>query len=200
MDSGVALVDGDAMARAWICTALEPTEFAVVLERPSTAGLTAALSARAHGCLLVLENRLAGETGLDAVRELRVRGCRAPALLMSATVQPGLNEAARAAGAQGTLLKTGEAAGLVAALRALAAGEPSFDRRHPPLSAGQTLLSAREREILRLVAQGATNEEIGARLGLSRESVKTLLSRAFRKLGVGSRTEAVSTAYRKGIL
>ena len=192
-------MDHDATARAWARAALEPTEFVVVLERPAIAGLPTLL-ANERGGLLLIENRLADETGLDAVRALRTAGCRTPALLMSATPQRGLNEAAKAAGAQGTLLKTGEPARLLAALRALIAGEHWFDRRHPRLAAGQGLLSAREREILRLVAKGATNDEIAAQLALGRESVKTLLSRAFRKLGVGGRAEAVSAAHRQGVL
>lgn len=188
------------MARAWVRAALEPTEFAVVVERESAAGLEAAPATRVRDCLLLVENRLVGGTGLDAVRELRRLGCDAPALLMCATVVRGLNEAARAAGVQGTLLKRDDAEALLAALRALAEGGYSFDRRHPPLSSGQAPLSPREREILRLVATGATNDEVAARLGLSRESVKTLLSRAFRKLGVTSRTEAISAAHRTGVL
>lgn len=188
------------MARSWVRNTVEPTEFTIALEQPTLAGLEAACREDGHDSLLLLENRFTRGTGLDEVRKLRSSGFRAPAVLMSAIPQRGLNEAARAAGAQGTILKTGSGAALLAALRTVAAGNDSFDGRHPPLPVGQGFLSPREREILRLVARGATNGEVAAQLGLGRESVKTLLSRAFQKLGAKGRTEAVSKAYEQGVL
>jgi DNA-binding CsgD family transcriptional regulator len=61
-------------------------------------------------------------------------------------------------------------------------------------------LSPREREVLELVAAGATNREVAAALGLGDETVKTLLSRTFAKLGVRRRAEAVSAAHARGLL
>lgn len=188
------------MARRWVRSTLEPTEFTVVIEQSTAPDLDATRLVDGHDGLLLIENRFVHATGLDAVRALRSAGFTAPALLMSAVPQRGLNDAARAAGAQGTILKAGSSVALLAALRTVAAGGESFDGSHPPLPAGQGILSPREREILRLVARGATNGEVAAQLGLGRESVKTLLSRAFQKLGAKGRTDAVSRALEKGVL
>ena len=102
--------------------------------------------------------------------------------------------------AQGTVLKTGSGDELLLALRRVVAGETSFDSRHPARDQGNAALSPREREVLRLVASGATNVQIAEQLGIGRESVKTLISRAFAKLGATRRAEAVSEAHRRGLL
>jgi DNA-binding CsgD family transcriptional regulator len=65
---------------------------------------------------------------------------------------------------------------------------------------GRATLSPREREVLRLVAAGATNRQIAAELKIGDETVKTLLSRTFAKLGVRRRAEAVATAHKLGLL
>jgi DNA-binding CsgD family transcriptional regulator len=65
---------------------------------------------------------------------------------------------------------------------------------------GHKELSPRERDILGLVAEGATNAEIAGRLGIGVESVKTFLSRAFSKLQARNRVEAVQRAHDRGLL
>jgi DNA-binding NarL/FixJ family response regulator len=119
---------------------------------------------------------------------------------MTANEERGYNEAAREAGAQGTVLKTGSAEELVDALRRVHAGEQAYDARHPQRSVGRGALSPREREVIRLVAGGSTNQEIAEQLGVGSETVKTLLARTFAKLGVRRRAEAVSAAHELGIL
>ncbi|MDP9277992.1 MAG: LuxR C-terminal-related transcriptional regulator, partial [Gemmatimonadota bacterium] len=63
-----------------------------------------------------------------------------------------------------------------------------------------TVLSNREREILALLADGLANKQIAARLGISKNTVKTHLELLFDKLGVSSRAEAVATGVRRGLL
>ncbi|MGH2922090.1 MAG: response regulator transcription factor, partial [Gaiellaceae bacterium] len=120
--------------------------------------------------------------------------------LMTANEQPGFNEAARDAGAQGTALKSGRVEELIETLRAVAKGESAFDARHPQRDPGRAALSPREREVLRLVASGSTNKEIAAALSIGGETVKTLLARIFAKLGVRRRAEAVAEAHNRGLL
>jgi two-component system response regulator DesR len=88
----------------------------------------------------------------------------------------------------------------LSALRRVAAGASVVDPEHPRRPAGQASLSPREREVLRLAAAGATNQEISTALELGTETVKTLLSRAFVKLGARNRTEAVTIAKERGFL
>ncbi|MEV6924818.1 response regulator transcription factor [Dactylosporangium sp. NPDC051485] len=112
------------------------------------------------------------------------------------------------AGACGYLLKDATRAELTAAIRAAARGEtvlaPSVAGRlveqvRNPAPAAK-VLSAREVEVLSLVARGHTNAEIGSALHISEATVKTHLLRAFNKLGVADRTAAVTTAMSLGLL
>lgn len=111
------------------------------------------------------------------------------------------------AGAAGYLLKDASRTELAEAIRAAARGEtvlaPSVASRlvnQVRNPAAQPTLSAREVEVLRLVARGGTNAEIGRALHISEATVKTHLLRTFNKLDVSDRTAAVTTALDHGLL
>jgi two-component system response regulator DesR len=105
-------------------------------------------------------------------------------------------EAARAAGASGFVSKDWSAADVTRAVRMVGKGMNVFAPRGEPLPAH---LSAREREVLTLMAGGATNREIAERLYLSPHTVKDHTSSLYRKLEVRNRTEAVQRAERLGL-
>jgi DNA-binding NarL/FixJ family response regulator len=195
----VLVVDDDAVVRAWLRLCIKGSEFYLAGEA-STVDEAKSLAGRRAPRLLLVDYRLGAQTGVDLIRELRREGFTAPALVMTARAEPGLNEAAAAAGAQGTVLKRDRPDDLLATLRAVLEGRGSFDPEHPhvPRETGQ--LSKREREVLSLVAQGSTNAEVAARLGIGEETVKTLLGRVYAKLGVRRRAEAVATAHQRGLL
>lgn len=199
----VLVVDDDAVVRAWVRLSLEGTEFYVAGEA-ADAVEAHALVERRRPKVLLLDLRLPGRSsgGVELVRDLRAEGLAEPALVMTAQPEPGLNDAARLAGAQGTVLKRGSPDALLEALRVVVAGGVAFDPAHPKARPGAATpaLSGREREILVLVAEGATNREIAARLGIGEETVKTLLARAYGKLGVRRRAEAVAAAHEHGLL
>jgi DNA-binding NarL/FixJ family response regulator len=121
-------------------------------------------------------------------------------VLTATTAEAGFNDIARTAGAQGTLLKTGSPTELLEALRAVVTGEPAFDARHPHQHPICAALSPRELDVLKLVADGATNGEIASLLGIGVETVKTLLRRTFAKLGVNRRVQAVWAARELGVV
>jgi DNA-binding NarL/FixJ family response regulator len=194
----VLLVEDDAMVREWIESALRGSEFRVA-GVASTAAEGVELAARRNPQLVLTDYRLPDRVGTELVRELRLRGVLAPAVVMTANEERGLNELARDAGAQGTVLKGGSA-GLLESLRAVSGGEQMFDVRHPQRKAGHVALSPRERVVLQLVASGQTNAEIALALGISPETVKTVVHRIFQKLGTRRRAEAVSTAHELGLL
>jgi DNA-binding NarL/FixJ family response regulator len=195
----VLVVEDDAMVRGWIRLSLKGTEFTVVGE---AAGANDAIELipRRHPQLLLIDYRLGAEAGTELVRELRRTGIASPALLMTAHDEPGFNEAAREAGAQGSVLKTGSSAELLDALRRVRDGQATFDARHPARDPGRAALSPREREVLRLLAAGKTNRQVAAELEIAPETVKTLVARTFAKLGARRRAEAVATAQRMGLL
>lgn len=196
--TSVLLVEDDAIVRDWLRQLLEGTEFRLAGEAGNAAEARALFPRRLPDLLLV-DYRLPDGLGTELVRELGARR-PTPAVVLTANPEPGLNETARAAGASGSALKTGRSADVLSALRAVAAGARLYDERHPPRPAGRNPLSGREREALRLVASGSTNREIAAELGVAPETVKTVLTRAFAKLGAGRRAEAVAAAHREGLL
>jgi DNA-binding NarL/FixJ family response regulator len=196
--STVLVVEDDAIVRAWVRLALDDGEFAVGGEAPT---ITEALELvdRRRCDLLLVDHRLPDRLGTEFVRELRRRGDRTPAVIIAARAEPGLNEAAREAGAQGSVLKRGSAEELLDVLRRVRRGEEAFDSRHPRRPPRAGALSPREREVVRLLTTGATNREISERLGIGTETVKTLLSRSYVKLGVTRRAEAIAAAHEQGI-
>ena len=195
----VLVVEDDAMVRGWLRLALEGSEFRLVGEA-SSAAEAEALVERRRPDLLLVDYRLPDAMGTEFERLLRQRGVAVPVLLITAAHEAGFNEAARDAGAQGSVLKTGRSDELLEALRQVADGNHAFDARHPPRPRDQGALSPREREVLRLVAAGETNRAIASELGVGDETVKTLLARVYGKLGVRNRAEAVSAAHDRGIL
>ncbi|MET9310676.1 response regulator transcription factor [Kribbella sp. NPDC003505] len=112
------------------------------------------------------------------------------------------------AGARGYLTKDAGRAEIGAALRSTAAGQSTFDPEvtkrlvaglAPAADPGGDGLTARETEVLRLIARGLSNPEIAGRLFISEATVKTHINNTFAKIGARHRAEAVRYAYRKGI-
>ena len=106
-------------------------------------------------------------------------------------------QAARAAGASGFAYKDWPARKIASAVRMVGLGKMVFDPQESPSALG---LSERERDVLNLMASGATNPEIAEQLHLSKHTVKEHTSAVFRKLGVRNRTEAVQRAQRLGLV
>jgi DNA-binding NarL/FixJ family response regulator len=149
------------------------------------------------GCLehdpqiALLDLRMPGLGGVAAIRRLREACPGVRVLVLSMYEDPHYVRAARAAGAHAYLAKRSGSATLLAAIRALHAGDQvaaelgSMAIAEPPAS--EAALSAREREIVRMVVQGHTSREMASTLGLSKSTVDTYRARVFRKLGVESR-------------
>lgn len=195
----VLVVDDDPLVRAWLRAALRKSELRLAGEAGSGTEALALLERR-HVDVLIIDFRLAEGLGTDVVLALRRRGDLTPAILITAVSERGLNERAREAGAQGTLVKTTEGDDLLVAVRRVAAGGEWFDSEHPRRPSQQEPLTGREREVLGLIARGRTNREIGAELGIGDESVKTYIERLYTKLGVRRRSEAVDAGHRLGLL
>jgi DNA-binding NarL/FixJ family response regulator len=199
VEPSVLVVEDDAMVRGWVRLSLRDSEFRIVGEAEDAVQARALIERRRPDVILV-DYRLPDRAGTELIRDLRQEGFAAPVVLMTANNERGLNEAVRAVGGQGTVLKTGSTEEMLGALREVLAGGQAFDPRHPPRDPSQGALSRRERDVLRLVAAGATNRDVAAELGVGDETVKTLLSRTFAKLGARKRAEAVSRAHDLGLL
>jgi len=150
--------------------------------------------------VVVCDIRMPRRSGLEAVRALRELGDMTPVLLLTTFDDPALLRAAVAAGAQGFMLKDAEPEVLKQTLLRLAGGETlltpcslpaGFPADVLPVAAR---LSPRELAILRFVAGGYSNKEIGKMLGISDGTVKNHLSDILRKLEARDRTHAVLKA------
>ena len=166
--------------------------------------------------------------GVTAIAELARRGCTARILVLTTYDTDSYVLSAIEAGATGYLLKDAPREELLRAVRAAAhgdavlapsvaarlteqdpvagrpSGEPGATRTTAspgnPLTSGPEAISARELEVLELVAAGTTNREAAARLFISEATVKTHLLHIYTKLGVSDRAAAVAEAFNRGLL
>ncbi|MFD0212195.1 response regulator [Streptomyces hirsutus] len=156
--------------------------------------------------VVLMDLRMPGGSGVDAIRELARRGARAEVLVLTTYDTDSDTLPAIEAGATGYLLKDAPREELFAAVRAAAEGRTVLS----PAVASRLVsavrapaaepLSAREREVLALVARGTSNREIARELFISEATVKTHLTHLYAKLGVRDRAAAVAVAYERGIL
>jgi DNA-binding NarL/FixJ family response regulator len=165
-------------------------------------------AARAAGLLdagavdvLLLDIRLGTDSGLRLLSDVAA-GANRPALpaviVLTAYDYPQYAEAALSLGAAGFVLKTAPLPELVDAIRRVAAGGMAFAVR--PRTTGRAHLTPREHDVVRLVADGRSNDEIGATLGIGSKTVETHLSRIFERFGISSRAELAARAVREGWL
>ena len=144
--------------------------------------------------VLLLDLRLGQESGFDLLRE--TDGPMPAVVVLTSYDYPQYADAALRLGAAGFVVKTAPTAELLDAIRRAAAGGLAFGVR----PGKGVMLSERERGVLRLVVEGASNDEIGARLGISSRTVESHLRRLFERLSVASRTELAARALREGWL
>jgi DNA-binding NarL/FixJ family response regulator len=167
-----------------------------------------ALTASLDPDVVLMDLRMPGGNGVEAIAELTRRAARAKVLVLTTYDTDSDTLPAIEAGATGYLLKDAPREELFTAVRAAAQGRtvlsPAVASRlvsavRAPAST-QDSLSAREREVLALVAKGTSNREIARVLFISEATVKTHLTHLYAKLGVKDRAAAVAVAYDRGIL
>jgi two-component system response regulator NreC len=155
--------------------------------------------------VLLLDLYAPNGSSLDAIRRLREEAPGTQIVVMTMEEDPAFARAALDAGAIGYVLKDGDDDDLPRAVRLAVRGEPFVSERISALlramraSNRHDELSAREVEVLRLVALGHTSPEIAAKLHLSTRTVETYRSRIQRKLGLSARAELVRYALRRGL-
>jgi two-component system response regulator DevR len=145
--------------------------------------------------VLLLDIRLGSESGLVL---LDGRAHRPAIVVLTAYDYPQYAAAALRLGAAGFVVKTAPVTELVDAIRRAAAGGLTFGVR--PDSSVVPTLTGREMEVVQLVVDGRSNDEIGAKLGIASKTVEGHLRRLFGRLGLQSRTELATRAVREGWL
>jgi two-component system, NarL family, nitrate/nitrite response regulator NarL len=176
-------------------------------------GDDALAGARAHDPdVMVLDLRMPGRNGLDVLRSLRETASRCRVVLLTAAMRDEEMTQALELDAAGIVLKESSPEALVECVRTVRQGKNWIDpemlgrgigimrRPRPPGMPPDATLTAREREIVRLVAQGMRNREIAQRLSISEGTVKIHLHNAYDKFGVDGRLELVLAAQQKGLL
>lgn len=196
----IALADDQALIRNALAALLPELGIEVAVQVADGQALLDVLS-QERVDVVVSDIRMPRLSGLETVRALRLRGDATPVLLLTTFDEPRLLSEARAAGAQGFLLKDAAPEELAAAIAQLAEGGQRFaplpalagvSRGEPPPDSSR--LTVREQEILRLVAGGYSNKEVGRALSISDGTVRNHLSEILAKLDARDRTHAVVKA------
>jgi DNA-binding NarL/FixJ family response regulator len=158
------------------------------------------LAADAQPEVALVDWRMPRLAGMDLVRAIVESSPGTRVVVYTADADQGLAGDALDAGAVAVLLKEAPLADLVRALDVVLQGRTYLDpalRRSP---AARSALTERELDVLRLLADGLRHEEIGRRLGIGSETVRTHLRKASDRLGAATRTQAVATALREGLI
>jgi DNA-binding NarL/FixJ family response regulator len=209
----VLIADDQSMVRAGFRMLLSGEEDMEVVAEASNGLEAVAKAARFEATVILMDIRMPELDGIQATRRILAADKNARILILTTF---GLDEyvyEALRAGASGFVLKDDPPEQLIAAVRTVAAGEallsPAVTKRViqqftriprpvPPKEFDE--LTARERDILRLIAGGLSNHEIGQQLFISETTVKTHVTHILQKLGLRDRVQAVVLAYQTGLI
>ena len=209
----VLLADDHAVVRAGMKAVLSIARDIVVAGEASTGAEAVALTARVNPDVIIMDLTMPDQDGISATREIVATGADTGVLIVSMHSEEEYLVPCLAAGARGYLMKTSAERELINAVRAIAHGG-SYVRsasaramalRSPadrPTTEQERYerLTQRERNVLRLVGQGFSAPEIGAKLMISPKTVDTYKQRIQEKVGISHRSQFVQFAYRLGLL
>ena len=158
--------------------------------------------------VVVMDINMPELSGVEATRQIRQAAPEVRVLALTSYTDDPYIYGLLDAGASGYILKTAESHEIIRAVRATAIGQSVLDPAVAPRllarlskpSANGDVLSERELDVLRLAARGLTNKQIGADLQISDRTVQNHLANVYGKLGVASRTEAVTAALQRGLI
>jgi DNA-binding NarL/FixJ family response regulator len=190
--------DHPALAAA-VCDFLAEAGYEVI--GPAMDGARAVSLAREQERELALvDYRMPRLEGDDLVAGLRDAAPGTAVVVYTADADEDVARRALAAGAAALVLKEAPLADLGRALSAVQAGRSYVDPGVAQTEAQRTTLTKRELDVLALVADGLSHEQIGERLGIGAETVRTHLRKASTRLGASTRTQAVASAIRLGLI
>lgn len=207
----VVLADDHNLVRQGIRQFLDQAPDIQVLAEAEDGAQAVELVASHQPDVAILDIRMPHVGGVEATRQIRARFPQVRILILTAHDDEPYIMALLRAGATGYILKTASSEELLHAVRSVFQGESTLSPKIAEKVIRQTItgrpanavdqveaLTGRETEVLELAAEGATNREIGQKLGISHRTVQGHLASIYGKLEVNSRTEAVTEGIRQG--
>ena len=198
MTSCLIADDHPALTSA-VCAFLSENGFDIVGPVPD-GRRAVALAIEEQPDLALIDFRMPRLAGLELIAALREASPGTRIVVYTADGDETLARNVLEAGAVAVVLKEAPLADLTRALGAALAGDSYLDPALAGITAKNSKLTQRELDVLGLLAEGLQHEEIGRRLGISSETVRTHLRKASGRLGASSRTQAVATALRMGLI
>lgn len=211
----VVVVDDHDLFRAGLVAMLRSKPFIDVVGQASRGALGVRLALELKPDVVLMDLKLPDTSGIEATREILEHEPATRVVVLTVASEDGDIQAALLAGACGYILKDSPLEDITAAVRAATSGQAWLSPRaanavleklrHDHVAAGASsspspdILSARELEVLQLVARGLENAEIAAELNISPRTAKNHLSNVLAKLGMTNRVQAATYAVRHGI-
>jgi DNA-binding NarL/FixJ family response regulator len=207
----VVIADDHSLVRQGLRRYLDMAEDIEVVGEASNGEEAVALVEKAQPNICLLDIRMPGMDGLEAARKIRERFPDVGAIMLTAYDDRQFVVEAVRAGARGYVLKARDAEHLIQTVRLVAGGNMVIDPQLVVALAEELsqakerdrraeTLTAREIEVLQLLAFGHTNRDIAEKLFISPDTVKTHLEHIFEKLGASDRTAAVAEALRRRLI
>jgi DNA-binding NarL/FixJ family response regulator len=202
----VVIVDDHALLREGTRQILERAGDLAVAGEAGDGEQALAVVAQTRPDVVLLDVRLPPTNGVEVARRVADASPASRVLMLSALDDADYVQAALSAGAVGYLLKTAPGEALLAAIRSAYHGETVLDPGLAPVpgreaaTGGVEALTSREREVVRLVAQGLANKDIARELGISPRTVEGHLNHVFEKVEASSRSALVRLAMVHGLV
>jgi DNA-binding NarL/FixJ family response regulator len=200
----VLIVDDHEVVREGLRLSLSRTPHIRVVGEAGDGNAAIDMAERRKPNVVIMDVRMPGMDGLDATKELTTREPNAAVLIFTAYSERSLLARGLESGAKGYILKEAPHDTLVRAIEKVAGGDSFIDPAlMPAFLSGkdrEDMLTAREREILQLLADGMSNADVAQRLFISQETVKSHVRHILAKLEADTRTHAVAIALRDAII
>jgi DNA-binding NarL/FixJ family response regulator len=196
----VLVADDHPVVRQGICTMLELEDDIEVVGRAADGEEAVLLAREHHPDITLLDVQMPILDGIEALRRIRADDPGARVIVLTTYRNEDYIFPSLRAGARAYLLKDASREELASAIRAVAAGESLLDPEMVSAAHDDGGLTARECEVLRLIADGMNNAQIATALFVSENTVKTHVSNIFTKLGCRDRAAAVLQSWRRHLI
>jgi DNA-binding NarL/FixJ family response regulator len=197
------IADDHEVVREGLRLALSRAPHVRVVGEAADGEAAVVLAERRRPHVVIMDVRMPGMDGIAAAAKLRAAAPDVAVLLFTAHAERNLLSRGREAGAKGYMLKEAPHGTIIRAIDRLAKGEDFVDPALAPSLLGserESLLTAREREILQHLADGMSNADVAKKLFISQETVKSHVRHILAKLEADTRTQAVAIALRESII